>query len=261
MPAMDTEANPPRWTLLSLRPRGQHAPMRRAAQALGATTLALSPWALRARSDADTRAALHAALGADRVVFSSPAAVVAAARLARLDAPHPGQWLAVGSGTAAALQRAGARDIQAPARMDSEGLLALPALATLDGLRAGLVTAPGGRGIIAATLQARGAQLLRADVYLRQPLTLSARTLQRLRHAPPPWALALSSADALTRLLAHLPEDLQAPLRQAWVVAASERLATQAGAAGFMRVVQADGPLPAQLVQAAHTAITRRATC
>ena len=52
MPAMDTEANPTHWTLLSLRPRGQHAPMRRAAHELGATTIALSPWALRARGDA-----------------------------------------------------------------------------------------------------------------------------------------------------------------------------------------------------------------
>ncbi|WP_411849458.1 uroporphyrinogen-III synthase [Stenotrophomonas sp. LGBM10] len=258
---MDTEANPPRWTLLSLRPRGQHAPMRRAARALGGATIALSPWALRARTDTATRTALDAALGADRVIFSSPAAVVAAARLARLDVPHPGQWLAVGSGTAAALHRAGAHDIQAPARMDSEGLLALPALAALDGLRAGLVTAPGGRGIIAATLQARGAQLLRADVYLRQPLPLPARALQRLRHAARPWAVAVSSADALARLLAHLPDDLQSPLRQACVVAASERLAAQAVAAGFGHVVQAEGPLPAQLVQAAHAALTPRATC
>lgn len=259
MPAMDTEAKPAHWTLISLRPRGQHAVLRRAAGARGGQLIALSPWALRSRSDAATRQALMAALQAERVVFSSPAAVQAAARLAALGAAHPGQWLAVGAGTAAALRRQGVAAVQAPERMDSEGLLALPALQDLHGLRAGLVTAPGGRGIIASTLQQRGATLLRADVYARQPLPLPPRTLQRLRRAPRPWVLALSSGEALDRLLVLLPDDLMQALRGATVVAASARLAEQARAAGFAEVAVADGPMPAQLVAAAHTALITRA--
>lgn len=260
MPAMDTEAKPAHWTLISLRPRGQHAALRRAAGACGGQLIALSPWALRSRSDAATRRALIAALQAERVVFSSPAAVQAAARLTALDAPHPGQWLAVGAGTAAALRRQGVAAVQAPERMDSEGLLALPALQDLRGLRAGLVTAPGGRGIIASTLQQRGAALLRADVYLRQPLSLPPRALQRLRRAPRPWVLALSSGEALERLLTVLPDDLGRALREAVVVAASARLAEQARAAGFAVVAVADGPLPAQMVAAAHAALIARAS-
>src|SRR5690349_7726377 len=150
MPAMNSHAHVPDWTLVSLRPRGQHAPLRRAAEALGAQVIGLSPWALVARHDAGTRAALAQALGADRVVFSSPAAVHAAARLQPLQAPHAGTWLAVGAGTAAALRGHGVDNVVAPTRMDSEGLLDLPALAQLQGLRAALVTAPGGRGIIAS---------------------------------------------------------------------------------------------------------------
>lgn len=260
MPAMNRNAHVPEWTLISLRPRGQHAPLRRAAQAVGARVLALSPWALRVRDDAATRAQLARALGAQRVVFSSPAAVHAAARLQPLAGPHPGCWLAVGAGTAAALHAHGAGEVLAPGRMDSEGLLALPELADLRGLQAGLVTAPGGRGIIAATLAARGAQLHRADVYQRLPLALPARTLQRLRRSARPWALALSSGEALTLLLAQLPPDLQPRLRQAVVVAASARLAAQAEAAGFARVQLAEGPLPRQLVQAAHAAIITSAS-
>jgi len=254
MPAMNTETKVARWTLISLRPRGQHAPLRRAAKGTGATLIALSPWALQARRDATTCVDLAAALAAERVVFSSPAAVHAAARLAALDAPHVGQWLAVGAGTAAALARHGARDVLAPGRMDSEGLLALPALADLRGLRAGLVTAPGGRGVIADTLQQRGAQLLRANVYARHPLPLAARTLQRLRRS------ALSSGEALSLLLEQLPADLQVRLRSASVAAASERLATQARAAGFLNVTLAAGPLPAQLVSAAHAALMHPAS-
>lgn len=260
MPAMNTETKVAPWTLISLRPRGQHAPVRRAAKGTGATVLALSPWALQSRADAATCADLAAALGAERVVFSSPAAVHAAARLTALDTPHGGQWLAVGAGTAAALAGHGARDVLAPGRMDSEGLLALPALADLRGLRAGLVTAPGGRGVIATTLQQRGAQLLRANVYVRQPLPLPPRTLQRLRQATAPWAVALSSGEALSLLLAQLPADMQARLRTATVAAASERLVAQAHAAGFANVTLAEGPLPAQLVRAAHTALMHPAS-
>lgn len=260
MPAMNSPAHVPEWTLVSLRPRGQHAALRRAARPLGAQVVALSPWALVARDDAATRAALAQALHADRVVFSSPAAVHAAARLLPLDAPPAGPWLAVGAGTAAALRAHGATSVLAPTRMDSEGLLDLPELAQLRGLRVALVTAPGGRGIIAATLQARGAHLERVDVYRRVALQLPPRQLQRLRHRPPPWVLALSSAEALSLLLAQLPADLLARLQQAGVVAASARLATLASDAGFAHVSLAEGPLPLQLVRAAHAAITTTAT-
>ncbi|MFI8718751.1 uroporphyrinogen-III synthase [Stenotrophomonas sp. NPDC077464] len=253
---MNRLAHVPEWTLLSLRPRGQHAALRRAAAALGAQVVGLSPWALVARHDAATRTALAQALEADRVVFSSPAAVHAAARLQALGGPHAGTWLAVGAGTAAALRSHGATDVQAPQRMDSEGLLDLPGLASLHGLRAALVTAPGGRGIIADTLQARGAQLQRVDVYRRQPLRLAPRQLQRLRHHPTPWVLALSSAEALALLQAQLPPDLLARVQAQPVVAASPRLAALAEDAGFGRVRLAEGPLPVQLVRAAHAAIT-----
>lgn len=260
MPAMNSSAHVPEWTLVSLRPRGQHAALRRAARPLGAQVLALSPWALVARDDDATRAALAQALRADRVVFSSPAAVHAAARLLPLDAPHAGRWLAVGAGTVAALRRHGADGVLSPRRMDSEGLLDLPELAQLQGLRAALVTAPGGRGIIATTLEARGAQLQRVDVYRRVALTLPPRQLQRLRHRPPPWVLALSSAEALDLLMAQLPADLLARLRQAHVVAASARLGALAAEAGFLHVSLAEGPLPLQLVHAAHAAITTATT-
>jgi uroporphyrinogen-III synthase len=255
MPAMNSPAHVPEWTLVSLRPRGQHASMRRAAQALGGEVIGLSPWALAARSDPATRSALVSALGADRVVFTSPSAVQAAARLAPLAGPHGGNWLAVGAGTAAALAAYGAEDVQAPGRMDSEGLLDLPGLAGVEGLRVALVTAPGGRGLLGPALMARGAHLQRVEVYARVPLTPPPRLLQRLRGRRGPWVLALSSAEALEWLLAQVPADLLGRMRQSPVVAASERLAGLAAEAGFARVQRAEGPQPAQLVQAAQRAV------
>jgi len=241
----------PTWYVISLRPRGEHAALRRAAARCGAGVIALSPWRLAARDDAATRRALDAALAASAVVFTSPAAV-RAARALHAFVPRTGQaWCAVGAGTVAALRRAGVPAVHTPARMDSEGLLALPALQDIDGAIVGLVTAPGGRGEIAPALQARGADVRRADVYAREPVPLPARALQQLRETTAPLVLALSSGDALRLAMDALPAELAAKLRRAHVVAASERLRTLAQQLGFADVAVAAGPRPAQLLAAA----------
>lgn len=227
--------------------------MRRAAATQGARVLALSPWRLRDRDDPRTRATLATALGAPRVVFTSPAAVAAARRMERLR-PAPGaRWLAVGAGTAAALARAGV-DALAPQRMDSEGLLALEPLQQVSGLTIGLVTAPGGRGELQPALQRRGAQVLRADVYERIELAPSTRAIAALRALEGPAWLALGSGAALDVVLAALPADAAAALRLAAVSAASERLARLAAERGFTRIVVAASAMPADLVAAAAAA-------
>lgn len=236
--------------VISLRPVGGHGAIRRAAAARGMRVLALSPWRIESRDDAQARAALRAALAADAVVFTSPAAVRAAARLRALR-PRRGQaWLAVGAGTAAALRRAGVDEVAAPSRMDSEGLLALPALRAVRGRRIGLVTAPGGRGALAPALVRRGAEVVRADVYARTPVAPSPRSIAALASLDAqPW-LALSSGEALRHVLAVLPADAAALLRRARVVAASARLADLAHAAGFDDVRIAADARPKSLVGA-----------
>jgi uroporphyrinogen-III synthase len=241
---------PPGWYVISLRPQGEHASLRRAAAVHGARLIALSPWKLRPRTDDAACAALRIALDAQRVLFTSPAAVRAAAALLEFR-PRPGQaWIAVGSGTARALRRAGVDCVQSPARMDSEGLLELPALQELAGLDVGLVTAPEGRGLLAASLRERGARLLRADVYARETIALSAPALRKLRALQAPALLALSSEGALRHVLAQMPADLLARLRAAPAVAASERLQRIAREAGFAEVELAEGPRPHQLLAA-----------
>lgn len=237
--------------VISLRPVGQHDAMRRAAASHGARVLALSPWRIDARRDATTRAALREALAADVVLFTSPAAVRAAAALRRLRPGRGQPWIAVGEGTARALRHAGIADVVAPARMDSEGVLALPPLADVRGRRIGLVTAPGGRGVIAATLAGRGATVLRADVYERVPVAPSPQALARLRALRAPAFVALGSGEALQRLLHALPPDLHPRLRRARVVAASARLAGLARRSGFDDVVVADDARPRSLLAAA----------
>ncbi|KAF1700770.1 uroporphyrinogen-III synthase [Pseudoxanthomonas suwonensis] len=240
----------PTWTLLSLRPAGGHDGMRRAAARHGGRLLALSPWTLLPCADAEATRALNAALSCEAVLFTSPAAVRAAAALRPLR-PRPGQaWLGVGAGSAGALRRAGVDQVLAPGRMDSEGVLALDALQAPASV--GLVTAPGGRGVIAPTLQARGAEVVRADVYRRQPLPPSPRALQSLRALQGPACLAASSGEALALVLDTWPADVAAVLRRCSVAAASERLAELARERGFARVASAGSPRPAALAALAQ---------
>ena len=244
--------------VISLRPAGEHASLRRAAAAHGARVLALSPWKLLQRDDAATRATLRAALAAERVVFTSPAAVRAALALQALRLSRGAIWCAVGAGTASMLRHAGVAAVLSPTRMDSEGLLALPAMTQVRECRVGLVTAPGGRGRIAATLRRRGALLLRANVYERVPVVPPARTVQRLLELDAPSWLALSSGEALERIVSTLPSAACVQVRRARVVAASERLAGIARGHGFTQIVVAASARPHDLMLAAATAMRRR---
>lgn len=252
---MPTDRPAPGWYVISLRPRGEHAGMRRAATAVGAGLVALSPWRLQPRDDEPTRACLREALGAPRVLFTSPAAVRAAARLQTLRTRDGQMWFAVGSGSAAALRRAGIASVHAPSRMHSEGLLALPELQRFEPDPAvGLVTAPGGRGVLQPQLQARGARVIRADVYARVPVTPGARALSRLRGLVAPAVVLVSSGAALQQVLATLPADVARQLRSMIAIAASQRLHGICREYGFARVAVAGSARPSAMLAAAQLA-------
>lgn len=228
----------------SLRPAGEHAALRRAAQAAG--------WRLRVLPVLRTReravgAALDRALACSWRISTSPAAVRAVAR--RSPWPTQGLDLAVGAGTAAALAAAGAHRVFHPARMDSEGLLALPELEALGEGPVGLLTAPGGRGLIARALAARGVHLHRAEVYERLPLHGAARRYAAFA-ADPAAPLLLSSSEALARLLARLGKAAATSLRARPVVVPSERLAARLRELGVGELRMAESPRAAAMIDA-----------
>ena len=244
------------WTVVSMRPRGQHASLRAAAARAGARVLALSPLAIEPRTAVASRRALREALAADLVLFTSPNAVRAAANLRPLRIARGRLALAVGDGTRRALRRLGI-DAISPTRMDSEGLLALPALRDIGGRSIGLVTAPGGRNRLAPALQSRGAEVRRADVYDRTPVAIADARWHALASAlatPQRVVLALSSAEALEAVLRQRPVNFEESLRRVAVTAASERLAQAAREAGFMRITIAADARPASLLRAAANA-------
>jgi uroporphyrinogen-III synthase len=239
--------------VISLRPRGEHAPLRRAAARAGAGFIALSPWQLQLRDDDRTRESLRLALHAPRIVVTSPTAVRAARSLhGPLHTRQDQRWFAVGSGTAAALRRAGVTAVESPSRMDSEGLLALQGLQDLSGVELGFISAPGGRGVLVPALQARGAQVLRVDVYERVAIAPSPRSVNQLLALTAPTVIALSSGEALETILTALPAPARDRLMQSRVVAASERLAGLARQLGFAGVGVAASARPLDLLAAAQ---------
>ena len=236
------------WYVISLRPSGGHAPVRRAAAALGARVLPVSTLKL---VPVDAGPALAAALSCPMVVFTSPASVQFAQGPQPLPARRGQRWLAVGSGTAAALRRAGIRDASVPAgRADSEGLLALDDLQSLPGVDVGLVTAPGGRGLIGETLARRGARLHVAEVYRRVAIAPSPARVRRLESLPEASALLVSSAEAFQGLWSRLPTAARLRLAARPVVASSPRLAAMLASQGFAAILLADGATPSRLLAA-----------
>lgn len=225
--------------------------MRRAAAARGARLLPLSTLKL---VPVDAGPALAAALACPLVVFTSPAAVAFAlgSRDAQTLPARSGQrWLAVGSGTAMALRRAGIAQVAVPeGRADSEGLLALGELQSLPGVDVGLVTAPGGRGLIGETLAQRGARVHVAAVYRRSAIAPSPARLRRLDQLPGTSALLVSSAEAFDGLWSRLPPPARARLATRPVVASSPRLAAMLAGQGFAAIVLAPGASPSRLLAA-----------
>lgn len=243
------------WSVVCLRPSMQQAAVRAAVTARGARHVSLPGLRLAARPAA---AQLRQALDCAAVVFTSPAAVHFAARQQTLVLRPAALVFAVGAGTAAALARYGI-DAIAPAAdaMHSDGVLALPHWQQMDSV-VGLVTAPGGRGVIAAGLVRRGLTLIRADVYLRLPPRPSARHLRALLASTTPRAVLVSSGEALEGILAAVPAQARIRLRESVAIASSPRLVDLTRACGFTTVVLAPAPTATAMLDALQQHVTVR---
>ena len=186
---------------------------------LGARAFALSTLRLQAL---DAKSALRAALACPMVLVTSPAAVRAADAQVSIGPRRGQRWFAVGAGSAAALARRGVSDVRIPAiGSDSEALLAHSELQELGGQAIGLITAPGGRGLLASQLKARGAQLEIAEVYRRERLTPAPTRLRALAALPETTALMLTSSEAFDPLWETLPPVLRKQLARRPCVVAS----------------------------------------
>ncbi|WP_256091550.1 uroporphyrinogen-III synthase [Candidatus Thiosymbion oneisti] len=155
--------------------------------------------------------------------------------------PAEPQLGAVGAATAQALTLAGrVPDLMPTGRFDSESLLALPALADLEGRRVLIVRGVGGRGLLGDTLIERGARLAYAEVYRRTlPVTDAASLLTRWRRDV--QLATATSGEILENLLTLIGGKGRDLLLATPLVVVSERTGKTATALGFTRVEVADG--------------------
>lgn len=247
MPRASQSIPLPEWYVISLRPLGLHGSVRRCAMRAGAHCFTLSSVQLMA---VQARVQLAAALDCDRIIVTSPAAVRFADTQLALAQGKARRWLAPGAASARALRRCGVGNVEVAAQGTSESLLDCVALQEVAGARIGLLTAPGGRDLLTAALQARGATLLRADVYRRQNLTIAPARLRALAALPASSALLVTSEQALLPLWDVLPEAQRTRLRRQPCVVSSERLAGVVRRLGMQRIVLALGAQPAALLAA-----------
>lgn len=236
------------WTLVSLRPQNQHAAVRIAARGMGARVIAASAYRMVACTAAGN---LENALDCPIRIASSPNAV----RFAAMQSPLGGDWLAVGSSTAAALLRAGAGSVRIPEPQTADGLLQLDVLQSVQDRRIGLLTAPEGRGLLERELPARGARLLIVNSYQRHAVKLTAATRQRILGAGPDTALLVTSQRAFQRFFAQFDAAAQRVLKSRPCIASSLRLLEYLQAMGFARVLLSRNTLPQDTLQALADAV------
>ena len=193
------------------RPARQAAGLTSQLAALGATPIVFPAIAILPPSDDASLGRAHAALS------SYDAAIFISANAAEYGAP--GAWpahvaaFATGPGTAAALRAVGVPDVAIPqTTFDSEGLLALHALADVRGKRIALFRGEGGREHLASALRERGAQVDGIECYRRvRPASadgLAEALLQGRAHA-----LTVTSSEGLDNLCALLDPSALAAMR------------------------------------------------
>lgn len=241
---------PARPAVLLTRPRRESRDAARLLAAHGCDGIRMPLQSTRiAPPSARLAADLAWAAGAASQVFVSRAAVRAAARL--LPQASGATRVAVGAATARALQELGLDCVQAPeGAEDSEGVLALPLLQQVRGLRIAVCAAPGGRTRLVDELRARGADARAVMVYGRLPQRPRPPALAALRAVADRAWLTASSGLLLAALDRVLIGQRLESLRARPLVVASARIADQARALGYRDVRTAHGASARALLDA-----------
>jgi uroporphyrinogen-III synthase len=221
--------------VLVTRPARQSAALARMLAKFGARPIVWPAIVILPPADRSALAQAHARLGGyDFAIFVSANAVEFGAP------PDPAHWpatlriLAPGVGTADAIAAVGLPGARVPeSSFDSEGLLALPDLAQVEGKRIVIFRGEEGRALLGDTLRARGAIVDYVACYRRAAPSSGSEGLTRLLAAGEAHALTLTSAEGLDNLLAALGERAGALLRPLRTFAPHPRIVEAARAAGL----------------------------
>ena len=160
---------------------------------------------------------------------------------------------AVGQATAQALAAHGQPAHILPASpYNSEALLALPELQSLEGKRVIIFRGNHGRMLLADTLSERGAKVDHAEVYRRVASGSDPKPLYRAWDEGKLDMIIITSNEGLRNLLARVDAGYRGHLLETVLVVISERSATLARELGFMRpAIVARAASDAALLEAA----------
>lgn len=221
------------------RPAAQAGPMVERLEALGARVVRLPLLAIEPPLDLEAaRAMVRAAATCDLAVFVSTNAVDHGLALLRETCggvPAGMRLAAIGLATAQALQaQARAPDLVPAGGFDSESLLALEELQAerVQGRRVVIFRGNGGREKLSATLRARGAEVLYAEVYRRARPPVDAEALRTLGEAGRIDAVVVTSGESLEHLFEAFPRPPHHWLDRAALVVPSARVGEAAGRHG-----------------------------
>jgi uroporphyrinogen-III synthase len=174
--------------------------------------------------------------------------------------PSGPKWYTVGASSARLLQSYGVEVLQPERDMSSEGLLALPALQSVDSQRVLIVKGEGGRTLLRDTLESRGARVEELAVYRRQRPEYDEGELGKRILESGCECILVSSGEGLHNMVSLLDEESLARVRPLVLVVPGERVAEQAREAGFGRIVIADNATDRAMVAAARRALSRTQT-
>ena len=171
------------------------------------------------------------------------------------------QIFAIGRATATALIDAGLQNVVSPQQsIDSEGLLALPQLHTVEGRHIILVKGQselGGRTVLEQTLTARGARVTVLECYRRAPIVPTLAAQKSLQESLASdrvhgcFALSVETLDSLMNIFAIMQISPQTRMGMVLLVSHS-RVADAARARGFDKITEvpmADVALTATLAK------------
>jgi uroporphyrinogen-III synthase len=244
--------------VLVTRPARQAAALARKIATLGGRPLVFPAIVILPPADETPLREVQANLGRyDIAIFVSANAV-------EYGVADPAAWpaqllpLAPGPGTAAALAAVGIGHARVPTTtMDSEGLLALPELVDVAGRHIVIFRGTGGRELLRAALEARGAHVVQIECYRRAQPAAGAAGLIEAWRAKRVDAVTLTSSEGLDNLWAIFDAEGRSYLSATPAFVPHPAIAEHAGNLGLRSVVvtpPADAGLVASLLEyfAAH---------
>lgn len=178
----------------------------------------------------------------DMALFVSTNAVSQALTYINSSSPSP-RIGAVGAKTARLLARSGLKvDLVPEQGFNSEALLALPELQSIEGWRVLLLKGAGGRELLREELERRGAEVIEIALYQRRlPQADPAAVCQQGRNGAI-HLVTVTSVESLSNLLTLLASEGRDWLKKIPLLAGSARIAEQARKEGFHKILVATDP-------------------